>query len=260
MTDTTSQRRLDHRGVRISRLGTPFNSRPDEFLVAAIRRDRNCDVCPFVLMDVPPYFTYRDPSSTGVLSVNESPHTGLTGSGHDRNTSGSIHRDSNAIFRFGLTVRLLHWWTVVTFATALLTGLAMGSEMEDTNLFHLHVAAVIAMGGGFVVAVIFGNTMAVLGFVRDAFLPERSDFEFVGRMLSRPFHRTGVRWGKFNLGQKGLAWIDVYKRQRLPREVVVLSRQVGPRTPRTPLRQLQPGHYPICIAPATGGCPDVPAA
>lgn len=207
MTDTTSQRRLDHRGVRISRLGTPFNSRPDEFLVAAIRRDRNCDVCPFVLMDVPPYFTYRDPSPTGVLSVNESPHTGLTGSGHDRNTSGSIHRDSNAIFRFGLTVRLLHWWTVVTFATALLTGLAMGSEMEDTNLFHLHVAAVIAMGGGFVVAVIFGNTMAVLGFVRDAFLPERSDFEFVGRMLSRPFHRTGVRWGKFNLGQKGLAWM-----------------------------------------------------
>jgi cytochrome b subunit of formate dehydrogenase len=83
----------------------------------------------------------------------------------------------------------------------------MGSEMENGSLFQLHVAAVIAMGGGFVAALIFGNTMAALRFVRDAFLPERSDFEFVARIVSRPFHRTGVRWGKFNLGQKGLAWM-----------------------------------------------------
>jgi formate dehydrogenase subunit gamma len=137
----------------------------------------------------------------------ESPHAGLTVSGRDQDASVSKHRDSNKIFRFGLTVRLLHWWTVATFATALLTGLAMGSEMENGSLLHMHVAAVIAMGGGFVVAVIFGNTLAVLRFVRDAFLPERSDFEFVGRTMSRPFHRTGVRWGKFNLGQKGLAWM-----------------------------------------------------
>ena len=143
----------------------------------------------------------------GVLGVNESPHTVLTDIGQDRNPSGLIHRHSNTIFRFGLTVRLLHWWTVATFAAALLTGLAMGSEMGNGSLFHLHVTAVIAMGGGFVVALIFGNTMAVLRFERDAFLPERSDFEFVARIVSRPFHRTGVRWGKFNLGQKGLAWM-----------------------------------------------------
>jgi formate dehydrogenase subunit gamma len=113
----------------------------------------------------------------------------------------------DSIFRFTLTVRLMHWWVVTTFAVALLTGLAMGSEMENGGLFHVHVAAVIAMGAGFVVALVFGNTMSVLRFVRDAFLPERSDVEFVARALSRHFRRTGVRWGKFNLGQKGLAWM-----------------------------------------------------
>jgi formate dehydrogenase gamma subunit len=139
--------------------------------------------------------------------MNDSLSTRLMDSGQHRNMPGSAHNDSGTIFRFGLTVRLLHWWTVATFAMALLTGLAMGSEMESGSLFHLHVAAVIAMGSGFVVALIFGNTMAVLRFVRDAFLPERSDFEFIARVVSRPFHRTGVRWGKFNLGQKGLAWM-----------------------------------------------------
>ena len=139
--------------------------------------------------------------------MNDSPSTRLMDKGQHRNLPGSVPSDSEAIFRFGLTVRLLHWWTVATFAMALLTGLAMGSEMESGSLFHLHVAAVIAMGSGFVVALIFGNTMAVLRFVRDAFLPERSDFEFIARVVSRPFHRTGVRWGKFNLGQKGLAWM-----------------------------------------------------
>jgi formate dehydrogenase gamma subunit len=109
--------------------------------------------------------------------------------------------------RFTLTVRLLHWWLVATFATALLSGLAMGSEMENTGLFHLHVAVVIAMGVGFLVALIFGNSMSVLRFVRDALVPERSDVEFVTRMITRPFRRSGVKWGKFNLGQKGLAWM-----------------------------------------------------
>jgi len=117
------------------------------------------------------------------------------------------HREPETIFRFGLTERILHWWIVATFATALLTGLAMGSEMENGSLFHLHVAAVIAMGGGFAAVLIFGNTMAALRFVRDAFLPDRSDFQFVSRIVFRPFHRTGVKWGKFNLGQKGLAWM-----------------------------------------------------
>ncbi len=113
------------------------------------------------------------------------------------------------IFRFGLTERLLHWWTVATFGAALLSGVAMGSEMEGGTIFHFHVAAVIAMGAGFVVALVVGNTMGVLRFARDAFVPERSDFEFVARLLTHPFHSTGVKWGKFNLGQKGLAWMMV---------------------------------------------------
>ena len=128
---------------------------------------------------------------------------------HRRDSSTPIDLEPKLIFRFALTVRLLHWWIVATFATALLTGLAMGSEMENSSLFHLHVAAVIAMGGGFLAALIFGNTGAVLRFVRDAFIPERCDFEFVARIVKRPFHRTDVRWGKFNLGQKGLAWMMV---------------------------------------------------
>lgn len=136
-----------------------------------------------------------------------SPHSNLTDGGQQQLLHDSQRRDSNTIFRFGLSERLLHWWTVTTFAVALLTGLAMGSEMENGSLFHFHVAAVIAMGGGFAVALIFGNTLAVLRFVRDAFIPERSDFEFVARIVSRPFRRTGVKWGKFNLGQKGLAWM-----------------------------------------------------
>ena len=139
--------------------------------------------------------------------MKHSASPGLIKSELHQNSPGSVHDDSVTIDRLGLTERLLHWWTVATFATALLTGLAMGSEMEGGNLFHVHVAAVIAMGVGFVVALIFGNTVAALRFVRDVFLPERSDFEFVARIVSRPFHRTGVRWGKFNLGQKGLAWM-----------------------------------------------------
>lgn len=139
--------------------------------------------------------------------MNETPATQLMGDEEHRDPLGETARDAETIFRFGLTVRLMHWWIVATFAAALLTGMAMGSEMEGGSLFHIHVGAVIAMGGGFVVALIFGNTMAVLRFVRDAFVPERSDFEFVNRIVTRPFHRTGVRWGKFNLGQKGLAWL-----------------------------------------------------
>lgn len=138
--------------------------------------------------------------------MEDSPSTGLIAGGQFRDRV-SIQYDPATILRIGLTERLLHWWTVATFATALLTGLAMGSEMENGSLLHIHVAAVVAMGVGFVIALVFGNTMAAFRFARDAFLPERSDIEFVTRIISKPFHRTGVRWGKFNLGQKGLAWM-----------------------------------------------------
>ena len=127
--------------------------------------------------------------------------------GHIQDVAQSPSPAPRDIFRFALSVRLLHWWTVAAFGAALLTGLAMGSEMENGGLFHLHVAAVIAMGAGFVIALTFGNTMAVLGFVVDALVPEKSDVLFVTRIVTRPFHKTGVKWGKFNLGQKGLAWM-----------------------------------------------------
>ena|SRR5487761_2197398 len=139
--------------------------------------------------------------------MDVSPPTSVKDAGRRVTRHDSIDSGPESIFRFGLTERLLHWWTVATFGTALLTGLAMGSEMENGSLFHLHVAAVIAMGSGFVVALIVGNTMAVVRFARDAFIPERSDVEFVTRFLSHPWRRTGVKWGKFNLAQKGLAWM-----------------------------------------------------
>ena len=139
--------------------------------------------------------------------MHRSPSSPLKDQVPDRPLADHRSEDSHEIFRFRLTVRLLHWWTVVTYAAALVTGIAMGSEMESGGLFHLHVAAVFAMGGGFVVALVFGNTVAVLHFVRDALLPARSDFHFVAQILTRPFRPTGVKWGKFNLGQKGLAWM-----------------------------------------------------
>jgi formate dehydrogenase subunit gamma len=153
--------------------------------------------------------TFRE-EATSVMGVLKMEHVSLQGwirrdLGRDTTTPASL--EPTLIFRFTLTVRLVHWWIVATFATALLTGLAMGSEMETGSLFHFHVGAVIAMGGGILVGLIFGNTVAALPFVRDALVPERSDFEFVARIVKRPFRRTEVRWGKFNLGQKGLAWM-----------------------------------------------------
>jgi len=43
--------------------------------------------------------------------------------------------------RFGLTERFAHWWTVLMVAAALLTGIAMGDEVESGPLLTVHVGA-----------------------------------------------------------------------------------------------------------------------
>ncbi len=82
----------------------------------------------------------------------------------------------------------------------------MGDEVESGPLLQAHIAAVVLIGAGVVVALIFGNTMAVLRSTRDLFIFDRTDVACVVGSLRHPFHREPIRWGKFNIGQKFLAW------------------------------------------------------
>jgi cytochrome b subunit of formate dehydrogenase len=110
------------------------------------------------------------------------------------------------VARFGRTERFLHWWIVVMFSCALLTGVAMGDEAESGSLLRLHIGSVVLIGVGVVMALVFGDTMAVLRSARDLFLFDRTDVDAVSRALGHPGPGHGdVRWGKFNLGQKVLA-------------------------------------------------------
>lgn len=106
--------------------------------------------------------------------------------------------------RFGLTERFAHWWTVSTLAAALLTGLAMGDEAESGPLLTVHVTAVILIGVGLVLALILGNTKALLAAAFRLFTFDRRDVTWVRDHL-RPSGEHG-EWGMFNPGQKLLAW------------------------------------------------------
>jgi formate dehydrogenase subunit gamma len=92
------------------------------------------------------------------------------------------------------------------FGAALLTGLAMGDEAESGSLLRLHIASVVLIGVGMVVALLFGDTMAVLRSAGDLFLFDRTDFRFVADAVRHRGQVGHVRWGKFNVGQKLLAW------------------------------------------------------
>jgi len=110
------------------------------------------------------------------------------------------------VARFGITERLLHWWIVALFASALLSGMAMGGEAESGPVLNLHIASVILIGIGVVVALVFGNTMAVLRSAKELLTFDRTDVSFVRNAIRHPSHRSHVRWGTFNIGQKALAW------------------------------------------------------
>jgi formate dehydrogenase subunit gamma len=128
-------------------------------------------------------------------------HDRLTPRDHDLDVE-----DDARVHRFGRTERLLHWWVVVMFAAALLTGIAMGDESESGSLLKLHIGSVALIGIGFVVALVVGDSRAVLSSAKDLFIFDRTDLKFVVNLFSHPGQSGHVRWGKFNIGQKILAW------------------------------------------------------
>ena len=130
-------------------------------------------------------------------------HDRLVPLGHDR---GLDVDGDERVHRFGRTERLLHWWIVVMFGVALLTGIAMGDEAESGSLLKLHIGSVVLIGVGFVVALVIGDSMAVLRSAKDLFIFDRTDLKFVANLFSHPGQSGHVRWGKFNIGQKILAW------------------------------------------------------
>jgi len=108
--------------------------------------------------------------------------------------------------RFGLTERFAHWWTVLMVAGALLTGLAMGDEVESGPLLTVHVAAVAAIGAGLLAALVLGNTSALLRAVFRLFTFDRRDAAWVRDHLVHPFAGRHGAYGMFNPAQKALAW------------------------------------------------------
>ena len=119
---------------------------------------------------------------------------------------GLASEEADRIHRFGLTERLLHWWIVAMFGAALLTGLAMGDEAESGALLRLHIGSVVLIGVGIVLALVFGDSLAVLRSAKDLFMIDKTDVRFVTDVVRHPGQDGHVRWGKFNIGQKFLAW------------------------------------------------------
>lgn len=109
--------------------------------------------------------------------------------------------------RFTLTERILHWWVVSMFSLALLSGLAMGDEAESGPLLRTHITAVVLIGVGIAVGLVVGNTMAILRSLWDLFFITPTDVRLVARTIRHPLAREhATPWGKFNIGQKLLAW------------------------------------------------------
>jgi formate dehydrogenase gamma subunit len=128
-----------------------------------------------------------------------------------RTSDGPSAERSNAdrwVPRFRPTERVAHWWTVVMVATALVTGLAMGEEAESGPMLNVHVASVVLIGVGIVVALVFGNTRAMLRSMRALFVFDRLDIAWSLGRFRHPFRREShPAWGKFNTGQKVMAWL-----------------------------------------------------
>ncbi len=114
------------------------------------------------------------------------------------------------VHRFGFTERFAHWWTVSMVAAALLTGLALGDEAESGPMLTAHIGSVILIGAGLAVALVVGNTRALLAAAYHLFAFDRRDVAWLRDHL----HRSPARgregrhgeWGMFNPGQKVLSW------------------------------------------------------
>ncbi len=115
-------------------------------------------------------------------------------------------KGNDRVHRFGRTERLLHWWIVLLFGLALLTGVAMGDEAESGSLLRLHIGSVVFIGIGIVVALTFGDAVAILRSAKELFIFDRTDISFLVTTVRHPGHVGHTHWGKFNIGQKVLAW------------------------------------------------------
>lgn len=116
-------------------------------------------------------------------------------------------RGEEWVHRFGLTERFAHWWTVSMVAAALLTGLALGDEAESGPMLTAHVGAVVLIGVGLLLALVLGNTRALLTAAFHLFTVDRRDAAWVRAHVPRSGARNDAgEWGMFNPGQKALAW------------------------------------------------------
>jgi cytochrome b subunit of formate dehydrogenase len=92
-------------------------------------------------------------------------------------------------------------------AAALLTGLALGDEAESGPMLKAHIGAVILIGAGLTVALVVGNTRALLGAAYHLFTFDRRDLAWVrGHLHRSPTRGRQGEWGMFNPGQKVLSW------------------------------------------------------
>ena len=109
--------------------------------------------------------------------------------------------------RFGRTERFAHWWTMSMVATALVSGLALGDDAEPGPLLTIHWGAIALIGAGLTVALVFGNTRALLRACWSLFSFDRRDAVWIRDHLRHPFGGAAHgEYGMFNPGQKALAW------------------------------------------------------
>jgi formate dehydrogenase subunit gamma len=111
------------------------------------------------------------------------------------------------VHRFGLTERFAHWWTLGMVITALVTGLVLGDEERGGPLLTVHWASVALIGVGYLVALVVGDTRALLRATWRLFSLDRRDRLWIADHLG-PFRkdRAHAEYGMFNPAQKALAW------------------------------------------------------
>jgi len=141
--------------------------------------------------------------TTNQADIGPSASGGAAGAG-----SGVDHRvDDARVARFGRNERVAHWWTVAMVATALITGLDMGSEAESGTVMNVHIASVVLMGAGIILAFIVGDTRRMMSSIRQLFVFDRLDAHGIASIARHPLSRQRhIAWGKFNVGQKCAAW------------------------------------------------------
>lgn len=109
--------------------------------------------------------------------------------------------------RFGRTERFAHWWTVLSVAAALLTGLGVGDDNRSGPALWLHIGSAALIVVGLAGAAVFGDRAALVRSARQLFGFDGRDRAWLDAHLRHPLRRhPHPRWGQFNTGQKILAW------------------------------------------------------